>query len=214
MALVRANLTVSADGFLAGPNQSVDNPMGEGTDALHEWIFKLKAWRATHGLEGGETNESSEVAEASLAGTGATVMGRNMFGGGPGPWGDEPWTGWWGETPPFHHPVFVVTHFEREPLEMDGGTTFHFVTEGVETAVAQARDAAGDADINIGGGASTIQQCLAAGLLDELWLTTAPLLVGSGERLLDGVAESGVTFEQVSSVAGPDAVHAKYRVSY
>lgn len=213
MAVVRANLTISADGFLAGPNQSVDHPLGEGADSLHDWAFKLKPFNEMHGREGGETNESSVVAKEMLSGVGATVMGRNMFGGGPGPWPDDPWTGWWGDNPPFHHPVFVVTHFDREPLEMEGGTTFYFVTDGVESAVEQARDAAGDADVAVGG-AAIFQQSLQAKLLEELWLTTVPLLLGSGERLLDGAFDAGAKFEQVQSVAGPDAVHAKYRVSY
>lgn len=213
MSLVRANLTVSADGYLAGPNQSEENPLGEGGEDLHKWVFKLKSWRAAHGMEGGDENESSFVETEILGGAGATLMGRNMFGGGPGDWGDQPWMGWWGTNPPYHHPVFVVTHFEREPLEMEGGTTFHFVTDGVESAMEQAKAAAGDKIVSVGGGAQIVRECLVAGLINELWLTTAPLVLGAGERLLDGVADAGVKFEQIQAVAGPDAVHAKYRVT-
>lgn len=211
---VFANISVSADGYMAGPDQSVDNPMGVGAMGIHEWTIKLRAWREGHGLEGGEVNASTEVAEAGVQNAGASVMGRNMFGGGPGGWGDGSWTGWWGDEPPFHHPVFVLTHHPREPLEMQGGTTFHFVTDGVESAISQAKAAAGERDVSVGGGAQTLQQVIAAGLLDEIWITTAPLLLGSGERLLDGVAQAGARFEQVHSIAGPDAIHAKYRVTY
>lgn len=210
---VRANITVSADGYMAGPDQSVDNPMGVGAGSLHDWVFKLRAWRETHGMDDGEDNASTEVADEGVQGAGASVMGRNMFGGGPGDWGDEAWTGWWGDEPPFRHPVFVLTNHPREPLVL-GETTFHFVTDGVDSAMSQAKAAAGERDISVGGGAQTLQQVIAAGLLDEIWITTAPLLLGSGERLLDGVADSGAHFEQIRSIAGPDAIHAKYRVTY
>lgn len=210
---VRANITVSLDGYMAGPNQSADSPMGEGAEDLHAWIFKLQAWRETHGMEGGEDNASTIVADQGVQDAGASVMGRNMFGGGPGGWGDLSWTGWWGDEPPFHHPVFVLTNHPREPLELQG-TTFHFVAEGVESALEQAKAAAGDRDVSVGGGAQTLQQFIAAGLLDEIWITTAPVLLGAGERLLDGIADTGARFEQVESVAGPDAVHARYRIVY
>jgi dihydrofolate reductase len=213
MPLVRANITVSTDGFMAGPDQSVDHPMGVGAQDLHKWTFKLRSWREPHGMEGGEDNASSPIAEQNLVGVGATVMGRNMFGGGPGPWPDPAWTGWWGEEPPFHHPVFVLTNHPRKPLVMEGENTFTFVTDGPQSALAQAKDAAGDLDVQIGGGANTIQQFIALGLLDEIWISTAPVLLGSGERLLDADKLGGASLEQIDSIAGPDAVHAKYRVT-
>ena len=187
MAKLRFQISISLDGFIAGPNPSEEHPLGEGGMQLHEWALKLAAWRRPHGREGGETNASSAVIEDALANVGATIMGRNMFGGGPGPWGEDPWDGWWGDDPPFHTPVFVLTHHEREPLEKEGGTTFTFVTDGIESALAQAREAAGDRDVAIAGGAATVNQYLAAGLIDELRLHVAPVLLGAGERLLDGV---------------------------
>ena len=170
MSKLRFEISISADGFVAGPNQSEKDPLGEGGEQLHEWVLKLRAWRQAHGREGGEVNPSSELVEEALQNIGATIMGRNMFGGGPGPWGEEPWNGWWGEDPPFHVPVFVLTHHEREPLQMQGGTTFHFVTDGIESALEQAREAAGGKDVRLGGGAEAAQQYLAAGLVDELQL--------------------------------------------
>src|ERR687883_1635912 len=188
MSKLTLNITMSIDGFVAGPDQSPQHPLGVGGEELHEWLVPLKAFRESHGEEGGEVNASTPFAEDILGGAGATIMGRNMFGGGPGPW-DESWKGWWGDDPPFHHPVFVLTSHPREPLEMEGGTTFHFVTDGIESALAQARAAAGDRDVSIAGGASTIRQYLAAGLIDELRLHVAPLLLGAGERLLDGLGD-------------------------
>ena len=167
MGIVKCHISISLDGYTAGPNQSKENPLGEGGEELHEWVINLDTWRREHGREGGVTNASSAVVEETTANVGAGVMGRNMFGGGPGPWSeDPPWQGWWGDDPPFHVPVFVVTHHEREPLEMEGGTTFHFVTDGIESAVARAREAAGDRDVSVHGGADTIQQTLRAGHLD------------------------------------------------
>jgi len=155
---------MALDGFVAGSNQSVDHPIGIGGMRLHEWVFPLAVWRAMHGLQGGEVNESSAVVEESLANIGATVMGRNMFGGHPEPWdARKPWNGWWGGNPPFHHPVFVLTHYERDPLELEGGTTFTFITNGIEAALEQARQAAGAQDVSLGGGANAAQQYLAAG---------------------------------------------------
>ena len=162
MPQVRFEISMSLDGFTAGPDQSEENPLGRGGMALHNWVFGLKAWREPHGLEGGEVNASSEIVERSVRGRGATIMGRNMFGG-RGAWDSDPWNGWWGDDPPFHHPVFVVTQYEREPLVMQGGTTFHFVTGGIEDALAQARAAAGDDDVFIAGGANVARQFLAAG---------------------------------------------------
>lgn len=212
MAKLRFQISISLDGFVAGPNQSEEHPLGEGGEALHEWAFKLAAWRKPHGREGGEVNASTPIMEEALAGVGATIMGRNMFGGGPGPWGEDPWEGWWGDEPPFHAPVFVLTHHPREPLEMKGGTTFTFVTDGIESALAQAKEAAGGEDVSLGGGASVAQQYLAAGLLDELQLNVVPMLLGSGTRLFDGPT-AGVALEQIQVVEAPGVTHLRYRVS-
>ncbi|HEY8082534.1 MAG TPA: dihydrofolate reductase family protein [Solirubrobacterales bacterium] len=211
MSELKFQISISLDGFAAGPNQSEEHPLGEGGEQLHEWVVKLAAWREPHGKEGGEVNASTEIFEEALDNVGATVMGRNMFGGGPGPWGEEPWRGWWGDDPPFHTPVFVLTHHEREPLEMQGGTTFHFVTDGIESALAQAKEAAEGKDVSLGGGASVAQQYLAAGLVDEMWLNVAPVLLGDGARLFEGVG-AGVKLEQLRAIEGPDATHLKYRV--
>ena len=143
MARLRSQISISLDGFVAGPNQSEEHPLGEGGEQLHDWVVKLEEWREPHGHEGGETNASSAVVRESLDNIGATIMGRKMFGGGPGPWGDDPWSGWWGDDPPFHHPVFVLTHHQRSPLEMEGGTSFTFVTDGIVSALEQAKAAAG-----------------------------------------------------------------------
>lgn len=209
MSSVTCQISISLDGFVAGPNQSVDNPLGEGGERLHEWVVKTAAWRRQHGLDGGERGADSEVIEGLVEGVGAYIMGRKMFGGGGGPW-DETWKGWWGDDPPFHVPVFVLTHHEREPLPMEGGTTFTFVTDGIESALEQARAAAGDRDVAIAGGARTIQQYLAAGLLDELYLHIVPVLLGAGERLLENVGDP--TLEPVQVVASPTVTHVKYRV--
>ena len=211
MSKVRFQISVSLDGFTAGPDPSEQDPLGVGGEALHEWVVKLAAWRAPHGLPGGVVDASSPVMEEAVTNVGATVMGRNMFGGGPGPWDESsPWNGWWGDDPPFHTPVFVLTHHARESVEMQGGTTFHFVTEGIESALQQAREAAGDRDVMIGGGAATIQQYLAAGLVDEFYLHIVPLLLGGGERLLDNIGALKV--EQVRAIEAPGVTHIKYRV--
>lgn len=213
MAELRCQIAISLDGFVAGPNQSVENPLGEGGMQLHKWAFELESWRKPHGLEGGEVNASTAVVEEALADVGATVMGRNMFGGGPGPWReDDPWDGWWGESPPFHTPVFVLTHHRREPLEMEGGTTFTFVTGGIESALEQAKDAAAGKDVSLGGGAETVRQYLAAGLLDQLTLNLVPVLLGDGERIFGGLADAGVRLEQVRAIEAPGVVHLEYRV--
>ncbi len=212
MARLRFQISISLDGFAAGPNQSEEHPLGEGGEALHDWVIALAAWRRPHGREGGEVNASTPVFEEMTDGVGATIMGRNMFGGGPGPWGEEPWNGWWGDEPPFHTPVFVLTHHEREPLELKGGTTFHFVGDGIESALAQAKEAAGSKDVAIGGGADALQQYLAAGLVDRFWLNVVPVLLGAGTRLFDErVAASGVAFEQVRAVEAPGVAHLEYR---
>ena len=156
---------MSLDGFVAGPNQSVENPLGVGGERLHDWVVQLAAWRAAHGMSGGVVNASSAVVEEETQNIGATIMGRNMFGGHPGPWdAKQPWQGWWGKNPPFHHPVFVLTHHPRQPLALEGGTTFTFVTDGIEAVLEQARRAAGGKDVSLAGGAKVAQRYLAAGL--------------------------------------------------
>jgi dihydrofolate reductase len=212
MAEVRFSISISLDGFVAGPNQSVENPLGEGGEQLHEWAFELAAWRDPHGREGGEVNASTEVIEEMRAGVGAILMGRNMFGGGPGPWGEDPWNGWWGDEPPFAMPVFVLTHHPREPLEL-GATTFTFVTEGAEVALEEARAAAGDGDVVIGGGASAARQLLDAGLIDEVNLSVVPVLLGSGARLFDQGAGAGAALEIARVIDAPGVTHLKYRAS-
>ena len=209
MAKLRFGVSVSLDGFTAGPNPSEQDPLGEGGMALHEWAFELAAWREPHGKEGGEVNASTPVVQDALARVGASIMGRNMFGGGPGPWGERPWDGWWGEDPPFHHPVFVLTHHTREPLVLQGGTTFHFVTDGIESALAQARDAAGGRDVSLAGGAHVFQQYFAAGLIDELCLSVVPIVLGGGTRLLENVC-SDVRLEQLDAVKAPGVTHLIY----
>jgi dihydrofolate reductase len=175
MGKVMFEISMSLDGFVAGPNQSEEDPLGVGGEDLHEWIVKVEAWRRQHGLEGGDVNASSAVLEEIQTNVGATVMGRNMFGGGPGPWDkDDPWNGWWGDNPPFHTPVFVLTHHPRDPLEVKGGTTYYFVTDGIESALEQAWQAAGDNDVLIRGGANVVQQYLAAGHVDEFELHVRP----------------------------------------
>ena len=210
-AMIIYATSISLDGFTAGPDQSTENPLGVGGMQLHEWIRELAVWRKAHGMEGGVENASSAVLE-SRPDLGAYVMGRNMFGGGPGPWGDDPWNGWWGDDPPFHLPVFVVTHHERPPLECEGGTTFTFVTEGAEAAVALALEAAAGRDVMISGGSTVARQCLEAGLVDELRLDLVPVFLGSGVRLFDGVSAS-LGLEQLSVVEGPRVTHLAYRVS-
>jgi dihydrofolate reductase len=210
MARVRFAHSVSLDGFIAGPNPSEQHPLGEGGMQLHEWAFALAAWRQPHGQQGGEVNASTQVIEEMLANVGATVMGRKMFGGDPGPWGDDPWEGWWGEDPPFHNDVFVLTHHAREPLRKDGGTTFHFVTDGAESALEQAMQAAGGRDVALAGGANVAQQLLAADLIDEFTLSVVPILLGGGTRLLENLG-AGVRLAQADVVQAPGVTHLKYR---
>jgi dihydrofolate reductase len=207
----RFQISISLDGFVAGPDQSETNPLGIGGERLHDWVVSLEVWRKAHGEEGGEVTASTAVMEEAQSNIGATVMGRNMFGGGPGPWSkDDPWTGWWGDNPPFHTPVFVVTHHPREPLEREGGTTFIFVTDGIESALKQAEQAASGRDVLLGGGASVAQQYLAAELVDEFELHIVPVLLGDGTRLLENVG--GLKAEQVRAIEAPDVTHIKYRV--
>ena len=212
MSRLRCQISISLDGFVAGPNQSEENPLGEGGERLHDWVVPLAAWRRSHGEEGGEVNESTRILEESIENIGAAVMGRNMFGPVRGAWVDEQWTGWWGDNPPYHYPVFVVTHYPRDPLEMEGGTTFHFVTDGIESALEQARGAAGGEDVMLWGGGSIAQQYLAAGLLDELELHVVPVLLGGGARLFDNLGDAEVQLEQVRAVEAPGVTHLKYRV--
>lgn len=184
MGKVFFDASMSVDGFIAGPEQTLEEPLGKGGERLHQWAFGTKAFRQRHGMSGGETNEDSRLIEESTANTGATVMGRRMFSGGEGPWDDDPNAdAWWGDDPPFGHPVFVLTHHRREPLVKQGGTTFTFVTEGIETALEQARAAAADRDVALGGGATVIQQFLEAGLVDEFQVHVAPVFLGDGVRL-------------------------------
>jgi dihydrofolate reductase len=211
MSKLRFKISMSVDGFVAGPNQSTDNPLGIGGMRLHEWIFPLAIWRSPHSEAGGEVNESSKVVEESLANIGATIMGRNMFGGHPGPWdARKPWNGWWGDDPPFHHPVFVLTHHPREPLQLQGGNTFTFVTDGIESALSQARQAAKGKDVSLAGGAKAAQEYLVAGLVDEMEISLVPTLLGSGERLFDGVGDNLHGLELVRTVAAPNVTHLKY----
>ncbi len=202
---------MSLDGFVAGPEQSVDNPLGIGGERLHEWAFALAIFRAQHGMEGGEVNESTPFIEESLANIGATIMGRNMFGGHPGIWDpNRPWNGWWGQNPPYHHPVFVLTHYRRDPLVLEGGTTFTFVTNGIKSALEQARRAADGKDVSLGGGASVAQQYLAAGLVDEMEINLVPTLLGSGERLFEGVGDELHGLRLVKTVATPRVTHLRF----
>ena len=211
MAKLRLDISISLDGYVAGPNPSDEHPLGIGGEQLHDWALELEAWRRPHGLEGGVVNESSRVMEESQAGLGATVMGRNMFGGA-GSWEEKPWDGWWGEEPPFHMPVFVVTHHEREPLVKDGGTTFTFVTGGIDSALEQAREAAGGKDIAIAGGADVAQQFLRAGLVDEMQLHVAPVLLGGGRRLFENLEGANLELERTRVVAAPGVTHLTYRI--
>ncbi|WP_426225162.1 dihydrofolate reductase family protein [Pseudarthrobacter sp. DSP2-3-2b1] len=196
MSRVTCDLTISLDGYLAGPNQSMAEPLGEGGESLHRWQF--------------EEPEAHAAEREGILAAGAFIMGRNMFAGpGPGPWAED-WRGWWGEEPPYHAPVFVLTHHERGPLKMEGGTTFNFVTGGIDTALAQAREAAGSKDVAIAGGAQTARQFLSAGLIDELRLHIAPMILGGGERLLDGVGSLNLEPTEVRSTSL--VTHIRYRV--
>lgn len=199
MSIVSSHLAVSLDGFVAGPDQSLEDPLGRGGERLHEWMFRP---------DGPESD--ARIVEESLAGVGAFVMGRNMFGPDRGPW-DPEWRGWWGEDPPFHAPVFVLAHREREPLEMAGGTTFSFVTDGIGAALERAREAAGERRVDIAGGAGTVRQYLAAGLVDRLTLHLVPVLLGAGERLFDGL--DGLVLEQEEVVVSPTVTHLRYRIT-
>jgi dihydrofolate reductase len=211
MGKTRFNVSLSLDGYMAGPDQSEENPLGIGGMQLHEWLFDLEAWRSSHGESGGVVDASTPVVEELESGYGAVVMGRNMFGPTRGEWGVDPWRGWWGDNPPYHTPVFVLTHHGRETLEMEGGTSFHFVTDGVASALDQATAAADGRDVLIAGGASVIRQCLAAGVIQEFWLSIVPLFLGSGERPFDGLSVLP-SLELIDVVSAPKATHVKYSV--
>ncbi len=211
MTKLKFDITMSLDGFITGPNPGPDAPLGEGGERLHKWVFGLKSFEERHGRGGGETNRDDEIAEESLADTGAVIMGRGMFGGGSGPW-DEFWEGWWGDEPPFGVPVFVLTHHAREPLTMQGGTTFTFVTDGIEPALEQARAAADARDVAIGGGGSVVQQYLDAGLIDEFQVHVAPVLLGDGVRLFDQPGSDRIELEIIRVVESEAVTHLKYRV--
>jgi dihydrofolate reductase len=211
MTKVRFHCTITLDGYMAAPNQRLEQPFGDGMEGLHDWQFKQRWTRETFGIgEGGDEGPSNDVIGEAQSGFGASIMGRNMFAPNRGDWPAEPWNGWWGPNPPFHTPVYVLTHFPREPLVMEGGTTFYFVTDGPESALAQARAVVpADQDVLISGGANTINQYLQAGLIDEFELHIAPFLRGEGERVLLGAK---LKLEQLRVVDGGEVTHLKYRV--
>jgi dihydrofolate reductase len=212
MSKLRCDISISADGFVAGANQSDENPLGEGGERLHDWVVPLAAWREAHEKQGGEVNASSQIIDESRANVGAAVMGRNMFGPpGGGAWGDEQWKGWWGDHPPYHYDVFVVTHHQREPVEMEGGTTFHFVTEGPHVALEKAIQSAGGRDVRIGGGVSTIQQYLRARSVDELHIAISPVLLGAGENLFAEINLPQLGYQCVENVPTENATHVVLR---
>lgn len=213
MGKVVLDISMSLDGFVAGPNASLEQPLGAGGEGLHEWAVALASWREPHGLSGGATNASSEVIEESLASTGAVLMGRRMFSGGEGAWDDDSNAdGWWGDNPPFHVPVFVLTHHAREPVTKQGGTTFTFVTDGVEAALGRARAAAGDKNVAVAGGANVAQQVLSAGLLDEMQIHLVPILLGDGTRLLERLRKEDVQLESTGVIDSPGVAHLRFRV--
>lgn len=206
------DISVSLDGYVAGPNQTLEEPLGRGGEQLHDWVVRLEAWRKPHGQEGGETGPDGELFSAQVDRIGAVIMGRRMFSGGSGPWESDPNAdAWWGDNPPFHVPVFVLTHHEREPVEKEGGTTFTFVTDGFESALEQARAATGAKDVSISGGAETAQQALRAGVVDDLTLHIAPLLLGGGASLFGGVV-SDLKLRLTNVLEGPHATHLQYAV--
>lgn len=208
MSKVRvAAFSISIDGFGAGPDQSLSNPMGNRGMELHQWFIPTRTFRAMNGASGGSDGVDDSFAAKSFDNLGAWILGRNMFGPVRGPWPDDSWKGWWGDTPPYHVPVFVLTHYPRAPLTMNGGTTFHFVTDGIESALAQAREAAAGKDIRIGGGVSTIRQYLLGGHIDELHLAQSPVLLGQGEHLFSGIDLSSLGFGPPKTVAGEKTTH-------
>jgi dihydrofolate reductase len=205
------NVSMSIDGYAAGPSQDVDNPLGVGGQKLHEWVFKTRTGLRMLGEQGGDEGIDDDFLAHADDGVGATIMGRNMFGPIRGPWTDESWKGWWGDDPPYHHQVFVLTHHPHEPIPMEGGTTFNFVTDGIEAALSRAFAAADGLDVRLGGGASTVQQYLRAGLIDEMGLAIVPIFLGSGERLFDHLDGGPVGYECVELVGSPSVVHARFQ---
>jgi dihydrofolate reductase len=205
------SFAVSLDGFGAGPNQDLQHPLGLGGSDLMEWFFQTRRWRQIHGQEGGETGVDDDFAAQGFAGVGAWILGRNMFGPVRGPWPDASWKGWWGDEPPYHTPVFVLTHHARPPLQMAGGTEFRFVTEGIHAALAQAREAAAGGDVRIGGGVATVRQYLRAGLIDDVHLAVRPVCLGLGERLFEGLDLRALGYDVVGHVAGARALHVMLR---
>jgi dihydrofolate reductase len=207
MSKVNFDVGISLDGYLAGPNPRFEEPLGDSGEGVHAWMFRTATWAG----EGGATDRDDEIVQERTENVGAYIMGREMFGGGPGGW-DEEWKGWWGDNPPYHVPVYVLTHHPREPVEMEGGTTFHFVTDGIESALEQAQAAAGDKTVQIAGGADVIQQYLKAGVVDEFQVHIAPILLGGGVRLLDGLGNDEIKIELVRTEGSPFVTHVKYRV--
>lgn len=212
MSQLTFDISMSLDGFVAGPNPRTEAPLGDGGERLHEWAYDLESFHERHNMPGGTRNQDADVLAEAMDTIGAEIMGRGMFGGRPGPW-DESWTGWWGDDPPFRMPVFVLTHHPHEPLQMQGGTTFTFVTDGIESALEQARAAAGGKDVGIGGGADVIQQYLRAGLVDKFQVHIAPILLGSGTRLFDAVGSDQPSLEITRVVNSPAVTHVRYRVA-
>jgi dihydrofolate reductase len=208
MSKVRVSaFAVSLDGYSAGPDQSLENPLGIRGPELFEWFFSTRTWKQMHGVEGGSTGIDDEWARRGMENVGAWILGRNMFGPVRGSWPDESWKGWWGEEPPYHVPTFVLTHHPRKPIEMKGGTTFHFITDGIHAALQRAKDAAGEKDIRIGGGVATIQQFLRARLLDELHLVSRPVFMGSGENLFAGIDMVALGYRPTQHVSTEHAMH-------
>jgi len=203
------NLAISLEGYAAGPDQSIDNPLGVGGTRLHEWVFATRSGRRMLGMDGGDEGLDDEFVAQGDVGIGATIMGRNMFGPVRGPWGSNQWSGWWGDNPPYHHPVFVLTHHPRPSITMQGGTTFHFVDDGIEAALERAFDAADGDDVRVGGGAATVQQYLRAGLIDDMHLVIVPILLGSGERLFDHLDGGPEGYECVELVSSPSVAHVR-----
>jgi dihydrofolate reductase len=209
--LVVRSFGISIDGYGAGPNQDLQNPLGVGGMKIMEWFMKTLVWCKMQGYEGGETGIDNSIAEKGFTGIGAWILGRNMFGPIRGPWPDDSWKGWWGEEPPYHTPVFLLTHYPRETIKMAGGTDFYFVTDGIHSALEQAKAACGGLDIRLGGGVDTIRQYLIAGLIDELHLAIRPVFMGTGENLFQGINVDKLGYECVDFIPGEQAVHAILR---